>query len=268
MAGLGGDGVMAQAYANIRNMEPVVADTPRRCLNCDSPLASTQWYCSVCGQKADTHRLSLHDIGHAVMHVFTHADHSALALVRDLAYKPGQVAREYVQGKRRKYFNPFTFALVIIGVASLVLAASGFVNFNRGVPANPVGTFLQKNINLVILVQLPLLSLFGMLFFRRDRLHFAEHLVLASYASGFRSIFFTALVAPVWMLTHWNQGITASIYLLLWVAYYGMASAQFYEGNRWWLWCKGALVAVLAQVMISLIIWGAFWVWFRFFYSS
>lgn len=244
-------------------------DTPATdCLNCDTALTPGQAYCSVCGQKADTHRLSLHDIGHALLHVFTHADHSVVTLVRDLATQPGRVARAYVEGKRRKYFNPFTFALVVIGVASLVLAASGFVNFNRGIPTNPVGTFLQKHINLVILAQLPLLSLFGMLLFRRDRLHFAEHLVLASYASGFRSIFFTTVVASIWMLTQWSQPITAAVYLLLWVGYYGVASAQFYTGNRWWLWFKGVLVAVLAQAMITAIIWGAFFVWFKFFYHG
>jgi predicted amidophosphoribosyltransferase len=72
------------------------------CLNCDAPLVPNQAYCSACGQKADTHRLSMHDIGHAMVHVFTHADHSVFALVRDLAFKPGRVAREYLDGKRRK----------------------------------------------------------------------------------------------------------------------------------------------------------------------
>lgn len=249
-------------------MDSAVINPSRRCLNCDTPLTATQAYCSVCGQKADTHRLSLHDIMHALVHVFTHADHSALSLIRDLAYKPGRVARDYVDGKRRIYFNPFTFALVVIGVASLVLAASGFVNFNRGAPTNPVGTFLQKNINLVILIQLPMLSLFGMCLFRKDKLHFAEHLVLASYASGFRSIFFTMVVATIWMLTQWSQPITTAIYMLLWVCYYGVAAAQFYTGNRVWLWCKGAMVAILAQLTITLLIWGAFFVWFRFFHRG
>jgi len=253
---------MTASICEYSRMEAAAPDTPKRCLNCDTPLAATQAYCSVCGQKADTHRLSLHDISHAVLHVFTHADHSVFALVRDLAWKPGRVAREYVDGKRRKYFNPFTFALVVIGVGALVLAATEFVNFNSGVNANPVGAFLQKHINLVILIQLPLLSLFGMLLFRRDRLHFSEHLVLASYASGFRSIFFIAVVASLWMLTHWNQRVTAGIYLLLWFTYYGVASAQFYTGNRWWLWFKGFLVALLAQLMIYVFIWAALNTWF------
>ena len=234
---------------------------PAHCLNCDAPLTPTQAYCSVCGQKADTHRLTLHDIGHAVMHVFTHADHSVFALVRDLAIKPGRVARDYVDGKRRKYFNPFTFVLVVVGVASLVLAATKFVDFNQGSAANPVGNFLQRNLNLVIFMQLPLLSLYSMAFFRAEKLHFAEHLALASYTSGFRSLFFMLVVAPFWVLTHWNYPATLGTYLAAWVLYFGVACAQFHGGNRWWCGLKGVLVAALAQVTAWLLIGLAFLGW-------
>lgn len=236
-----------------------------KCLNCDAPLPPAQAYCGACGQKADTHRLSLHDITHALIHVFTHADHSVFALVRDLAFKPGRVAREYVAGKRRKYFNPFTFVIVVVGVASLILAATKFVDFTGAAPANPVSALLQRSINLVILAQLPLLSFFGMLFFRKERLHFAEHLVLASYASGFRAIFFTALIAPVWAYFRWDYMSTVAAYLLVWFTYFGIASAQFYGGNRWWAWCKGFLVAALTQVVTTAIITAAIWSGFRFF---
>lgn len=235
------------------------------CLNCSNAIPARQAYCGHCGQRSDTHRLTLHDLGHAVVHVFTHADRSVLALARDLAFKPGRVARDYVDGKRRKYFSPFTFVLVVVGVASLVLAASKFVDFLGMAPANPVSAFLQRNINLVILVQLPLLSLFAMALFRKEKLHFTEHLVLASYTSGFRSIFFTVFIAPVWMLFHWNHGATVAAYLAAWLIYFGIACAQFYNGNRWWLWFKGVLVGVLAQVTVTVLISAAIWSWFKFF---
>lgn len=235
------------------------------CLNCDSPLQPGKAWCSVCGQKADTHRLQLHDIGHALVHMLTHADHSVFSLVRDLAFKPGHVAREYVKGRRRKYFNPFTFVLVVVGVASLMLAATKFVDFTSAAPPNPVSDFLQRHINLLILVQLPLLTLFTSLLFRKERLNLAEHLALASYTSGFRSIFVTLVMAPVWALTQWNYAMMVTTYLLIWLLYFSMACAQFFEGNRWWLACKGFAAGALAQITISFAIWLAFFLWFEFF---
>lgn len=235
------------------------------CLNCANAIPAGQLYCGHCGQKADTRRLTLHDLAHAFVHVFTHADHSVLALVRDLAWKPGRVARDYVDGKRRKYFSPFTFVLVVVGLASLVLAATKFVDFMGTAPANPVSAFLQRNINLVILIQLPLHALFAMAFFRKEKLHFTEHLVLASYASGFRSISLTLVVAPLWMVFQWHYAATVVAYIAAWLVYFGIACAQFYSGNRWWLWFKGVLAGLLAQATVTAMISAALWSWFKFF---
>lgn len=233
------------------------------CLNCGRALAPASAYCGHCGQKADTRRLKVADIGHAAMHVLTHADGSVLALVRDLAIRPGVVAREYVGGRRRKRFNPFTFVIVVVGVASLVMAATGFFDFRGAAPANPVSAFLQRNLNLVILVQLPLLALFQWLLFRGERLHFAEHLALASYASGFRAIFFTGLVIPVWLLSGWSYRGVVFTYLLAWHAYFGVACAQFYAGNRWWGWFKGVLAAAATQAVTTVLIGASIGLYFR-----
>jgi hypothetical protein len=199
-----------------------------RCLNCDASLSAGQAFCSVCGQSSDTHRLSLHDITHALVHVFTHADRSVFSLVRDLAHKPGRVAREYVAGKRRRYFNPFTFAIVVIGVVAPV-----------------------------VLAQLPLLALSCMVLFRSEKLSFTEHLVLAAYTSAFRSIFFCVFVAGFWAITRWNYSITLGAYMVLWLSYFGVACAQFYSGNRWWLWAKGIAAALSAQLTITAAVWAS-----------
>jgi len=85
---------------------------PTNCLNCGSNLNSYK-FCPVCGQKAATHRLSFHELWHDLLHNFTHADKSIFRLVGALAVRPGVVAREYVDGKRAKYFKPVNFFLVV-----------------------------------------------------------------------------------------------------------------------------------------------------------
>jgi len=144
------------------------------------------------------------------------------------------------------------------------MGATSFVDFTRAAPPNPVSAFLQRNINLVILAQLPLLALFARLLFRRDGLHFAEHLVLASYTSGFRSIFFMLVVLPAWALLDLHYRPTVYAYLVLWHAYFGVACAQFYEGHRAWLWLKGVVVSVATQFVTTALIVGAVRAWFAF----
>lgn len=228
-----------------------------QCLNCRSALQPGLPFCPHCGQKAGTQRLSLKDIGHDLWHALTHTDHSVLGLIKSLLVQPGRVARDYVEGRRKAWFNPFTFLIVVVGVATLAMAGSGFVQFST---RDPVSGFLQRHLNVLIFLQVPLLAGFARLLFRHSGLRFAEELVLVAYASGLRSVVFTVVVAPLWLLV---QGlglplayVTAlGLYLLVWVLYFGWACAQFHDPNwRWPQWVRGMVVALLSQAATTSLI--------------
>ena len=70
---------------------------------------------------------------HEVVHFFTHADKGIFYLVKMLATNPGKVAREYIRGKRKKYFSPLNFFLVVVGLFVFVQVSfkpTGAVNLN------------------------------------------------------------------------------------------------------------------------------------------
>ena len=83
----------------------IFVNTMTNCLNCNHPLTEGQHFCANCGQKAALKRLNLHDIWHDVVHYFTHADKGIFQLLKQLVTKTGIVAKEYVEGKRKKYFQ-------------------------------------------------------------------------------------------------------------------------------------------------------------------
>jgi Protein of unknown function (DUF3667) len=229
------------------------------CLNCGATLAPEDGFCRRCGQKAATHRLTLHDIGHDLWHAVTHTDRSVLSLVRELLLRPGIVARRYCDGHRKAYFNPFSFLIVVVGIASIAQASSLIVDFNQGARSNPVSSFLQRNFNLVVLFQVPLLALMCRWLFRSARQHYAEHLVLAAYTSGLRSVFFTIVVAPAWILFHRGQGILLLAYLGLWSLYFAYACSQFHPGPRWSSALRGLIAAMLSQAIVTGFITAAIW---------
>ena len=148
---------------------------PTNCLNCQATLEPQQKFCPDCGQKTDTHRLSLGHIWHDLVHAFTHADKGFLHLIKHLAIKPGKAAREYVNGHRKKYFNPFNFLILVVGVASLVLISNSFVSFgtNPRIPPNPVTSFFGKHVNFIILLNVPVLALWNLLLFKKNNTNFA-----------------------------------------------------------------------------------------------
>jgi len=57
---------------------------------------------------------------HEIVHVFTHADKSIFAFARQVLLRPGYVVADYLAGQRKRYFNPFQFLLLAVGLATLL----------------------------------------------------------------------------------------------------------------------------------------------------
>lgn len=195
------------------------------CLNCNRPLSEEQNFCSYCGQKAALKRLSLHDIWHDVVHYFTHADKGIFQLLKALITQTGAVAREFVSGKRKKYFPPLNFFLIV--AALYVFMGSILPNKPASAPNNRydnsnsyqkksapqaaaasysstqkqinVGLFFKKYSNFVAMFAAPFISLIIWLVLIRGPYNFTEHLVANLYLIGFtnlvRCMFWSPLMA-------------------------------------------------------------------------
>ena len=218
------------------------------CRNCEAQLDQENAYCARCGQ-AVAARITMHEIGRDMWQAIVSVDRSAVSLIAALLVRPGVVARDYVAGRRKRYFGPFAFLLITVGLASAIIALSGFKAFMSNNP-NDIVDFLQQHVNWVILMQVPLLALCTRMLFYEQGLNYAEHLVLASFASSLRALFLGFVVIPYWYVlrppTTDPNGIY--IYFALWLGYFGMAGAQFYNGRRVWSWVRAALAALLAQL--------------------
>lgn len=224
---------------------------PSDCLNCGAPIGGLN-FCGACGQRTDIHpQLTMRDIGRDLVHAITHADHSIFALVRALLFRPGHVARDFIAGRRKRHFGPFAFLLITVGLASAVILLCGvewFSPFEHGSPDD----LLQRHVNLVILLQAPMLAGCSALLFLRDRLSFADHLVLAAYTTGFHALFLALIETPLLALTRANttNPLLAAGYLGAWFAYFGFAASQFFGGNRWWSAGKGLFACLLSQATV------------------
>ena len=83
----------------------------KRCLNCEHPLDFSDKYCPECGQINSTKRLSLDDFVYEFLSGFYAYDSLFRRTIRMLLFAPGKITREYVEGKRARYVNPFKFYL-------------------------------------------------------------------------------------------------------------------------------------------------------------
>ena len=240
--------------------------TNPNCLNCNKLLRSDESFCSACGQKTVIHRLTLHDLLHDTIHYFTHADKGIFHLLKDLARKPGKVARAYVDGARKKYFNPLNFLLIVAGVVvfmTAVFSESALSGARRptssgntvtapptpeqqkmyaemGVRAAKVNKFFVKYANLVTILATPLFAFLFWLFYLRNRLNYTEHLVANMYFVGFIMLLYALIFIP---LKSWLGDLALISFFLFEVGYRGIGYYQFMGKKGAWPLTKALLVS-------------------------
>ena len=239
-------------------------DLDRYCRNCDAGVALGQSYCGACGQKCGFHRLTVREIGHDLVHALVHVDRSALSLLRMLLAQPGTVARDYVQGKRRRYFGPFSFLAVVVAAASAVDVLTGFRPIYSSNP-NAMISFLQSHMNLLVFAEVPLLAAVSRLLDLRGPFNLAEHLVLAAYTASLRIIVAMLVLIPVWYVFRARHATARvlpprlmwTLYLgaaVIWALYFGFARCQFLSDRRALSWCKGMLATVITGVSLQVLV--------------
>jgi len=234
-----------------------MSEVAAACANCDARLTIGQKFCGDCGQRSTPLRLTTSQMLHDFVHALTHVDHSILSLIKSLVIRPGRVAREYVGGKRKKHFGPLAFLVITVGVASFMILATG-VQFFTPVTESNAAHFLQRHINLVILLQMPLLAGVCTLLFWDEKLHYAEHLVLSAYTSGFRILVLGLVATPAIALVKINPADAHFVpwYFGLWLVYFAYAAAQFYRvGNIFWVVTRAVIAALIGQVVTVYLIY-------------
>lgn len=99
-----------------RKHADIPAGTP--CGNCETPLQGT--YCQTCGQLAEDFHKNIWHLFTEVLESFFHWDGRLWRTLPALVYKPGELTRNFINGKRAYQVPPFRLFLVVLVVAFLV----------------------------------------------------------------------------------------------------------------------------------------------------
>jgi hypothetical protein len=105
-------GAVDSAASFIRPKQKPFTHQGEACKNCGTPLEG--WYCHSCGQNADTHHRSiLHLIWEAIEGMF-HLDGRLANTLPLLFFKPGVLAKDYMEGRIVRHVPPFRTFLVAL----------------------------------------------------------------------------------------------------------------------------------------------------------
>ena len=81
------------------------------CLNCGHLLDMSDKYCPNCSQANSTKKLTIKDFFDEFFSSLINYDSKLLKTLYALLLRPGTITRDYIQGKRVAYTNPFRFLL-------------------------------------------------------------------------------------------------------------------------------------------------------------
>jgi len=98
------------------------------CLNCRQPFIGYEKFCSYCGQKNTSKKLSLGVFVNNMFSGFLSYDSRFWTTFIPLLSKPGEVSKEYIEGKRARFVNPFQLYLNVSIIFFLILGISNRID--------------------------------------------------------------------------------------------------------------------------------------------
>ncbi len=107
----------------MRKKNKAVAIKDTNCLNCGYPFTHDEKFCPECGQKNKGQRITFNHFIKEVFAGFFSWDTKFWKTIVPLLFSPGKVSKDYTEGKRARYTNPFRFYLMVSILFFLFLGA-------------------------------------------------------------------------------------------------------------------------------------------------
>lgn len=218
------------------------------------------------------------DVVHDGMHYFLHADKGVIRLVASLIKQPGVVAREYIAGHRKKYFQPLNFFLIVAGL--FLFTTTFFHRFEQIEKASDIGAqvshmpvkkqevarivaerktkavwFLTHYANLVAMFAAPFISLIVRAMYGKSKYNYTEHLIANLYLIGMTNLFYALIITPLAFIVNVSSAnlVFTVSFTLVEIIYRSFFYHQFINAPR----SQGVIKTTLKSI-IAVISWRVF----------
>jgi hypothetical protein len=222
------------------------------CKNCHTEFEGK--YCSACGQKSKTGRITfqhiLREIPESILQVETGFPYT----VKGLMIRPAGFLKDYFAGKRVKCYKPLGYVILLSTISSLlsllvtfILKTQHLITF-RSIPESERNwmfwstVFFAEYNSVFYFLMIPLLSLLSFIFFH-NIYNYWEHFIANTYLTA--QFNFLIIGAQVWRLfNHGNVSFTPL--LILFFTYISIVYVRLFNSKK--------SVAIYVVKMILLII--------------
>lgn len=226
------------------------------CLNCDNNFEGL--FCNLCGQKAATHRFTMHEWLHEIPHSILHVDSGFFLTMKTLFLRPGEAVREFLLGKRKLLFSPFLYVLILCGVYVVVAYFFGkevkeveFSNINQAIEY-----ITEKYYKIFVVAMVIPLAIASYITYFKSGYNFAEHLVFNAYLMGQLVIADVILVLiSTTGLDENHSTIFKSLEFIIKYPFWFWMVWQFFKPKKWyWGILQFVLFLVISSIAMSIIL--------------
>lgn len=192
------------------------------CTNCHNNFKGN--YCNQCGEKVYTeHDKKISHLFEEAVHFSTHFDNRFFRTLKWIFVKPGFVSKEFCEGKRKKYYSPFSLFLLAVvlyllfpRLQGLNISFANHLHNNKSIGVNlpakwavakASGEYISveklgekfdhlspKIAKVLLVIIIPLCGLAFSLLFREKKKYFFDHFILsAEFNSSFILYIFFAI---------------------------------------------------------------------------
>ncbi len=214
-----------------------------QCKNCGSEVEGN--YCSSCGQKSSIGRIDLSSFISDISETILQVDKGFFFTLKQLFLRPGKSIQDYLEGKRKNYFKPLGYLMILSTIYFFVsqstqqstLISASMKGVIEGASGNSFDTetptvlsWFYRNYAYTILLLLPVFSFASFLAFRKYKKNYLEHMVINSFITGQQAVFSLAFALLSFLV---DYTISDIFLLLVPVLYNTLVFYQlFSEGSR------------------------------------
>ncbi len=238
------------------------------CRNCETPLQGS--FCPSCGQRASIHKVTFRETFEDLTSAVFSIDAPFVRTIKELIIAPGRLFRSYLSGKRKSYYKPVAF-FVVMTVGYLILRSlvqfdpfeNSSVDKSKLPDADTIlatRDYMLAHINKLLFFFVFTLGLMMKLFFYK-RYSLAEYLAVSFYMVGIYTFFgvFNVLLVrfagPNWQ----------TFAILVMLVYFIYALVSFLEGSKIWIVLKGLLAYIFGFVLYTLLAFGLSYIVIKYF---
>ncbi|CAN5891548.1 hypothetical protein BH11BAC4_BH11BAC4_21710 [soil metagenome] len=261
------------------------------CKNCGNVFGGK--YCNACGEKIYTEKdKSLKKLFEEIFHFIFHFEGSLFVTIKTIFSRPGQLSLDYCDGRRKKYFKPLSFFLLLVVIYLLFPAFEGLNQQLHYYTTNAVyGGFVRTKIQhamhttgldfkgletafhqksekvskFLLIILIPFTALFFWLLSFKKRRYFFDQMVFSAEVNSF-FLFWGFLILPL-LLTLFQRtchaftgsylqltdNMLSAISGIVVCSFVTAGSYRFYQFNKWYAVLFSVLFWFINFIIVQLI---------------